>query len=59
MLDVQNGLISIQKFCYMYVVTDNQYVFECRGEQIKGYQSQGMSYNKTFKKVFGVYPPEL
>lgn len=59
MLDIQNGLISTLKFCYLFIVTDNQYVFECRIDRIKEYQSQGMSYSEAFKKVLGTYPPEF
>jgi len=56
MLDIQDGLISTLKFCYLFAVTNNKYVFECRIDRIKEYQSQGMSYREAFKEVLGVYP---
>lgn len=59
MLDIQDGLISTLKFCYLFVVTDNKYVFECRIDKIKEYQAHGMSYREAFKEAIGTYPPEF
>ena len=59
MLDIQNGLISTLKFCYLFAVTDNKFVFECRIDRIKEYQSQGMSYKEAYNEAIGNYPPEF
>jgi hypothetical protein len=59
MLDIQDGLISTLKFCYLFAVADNKYVFECRIDRIKEYQNIGLSFNDAFKEVLGVYPPEF
>lgn len=59
MIDIQDGLISTLKFCYLFAVTDNRYVFECRIDRIKEYLSQGMSYKEAFKEAIGTYPPEF
>lgn len=53
MLDIKDGLISTVKFCYLFVVADNKYVFECRIDKIKEYQSQGMSWDQAYSKVLG------
>lgn len=59
MLDIQDGLISTLKFCYLFAVVDNKFVFECRIDRIKEFQGQGMSYQEAFKEVLGIYPQEF
>lgn len=44
MLEVKDGLISRVKFCYVFVKSDNMYVYEIRIARIKYYIDQGNSY---------------
>ena len=57
MLDIQDGLISTLKFCYLFVEADNPYVVECQLAKINEYKALGMPFKEAYKNVFGEYPP--
>lgn len=59
MLDIQDGLISTLKFCYLFAEADNPYVIECQLAKIKEYKSLGMPFTEAYKNVFGEYPPDI
>ena len=59
MLDIQDGLISTLKFCYLFAEADNPYVIECQLAKIKEYKSLGMPFKEAYKNVFGEYPPDI
>lgn len=59
MLDIQDGLISTLKFCYLFAEADNPYIIECQLAKIKEYKSLGMPFKEAYKNVFGEYPPEI
>jgi len=59
MLDIQDGLISTLKFCYLFAKADNPYVVECQLAKIKEYKSLGMPFKEAYKNVFGEYPPDI
>lgn len=59
MLDIQNGLISTLKFCYLFAKAENPYVIECQLAKIKEYKSLGMPFKEAYKNVFGEYPPDI
>ncbi|MDD2307307.1 MAG: hypothetical protein PHP53_21560 [Prolixibacteraceae bacterium] len=59
MLDIQDGLISTLKFCYLFAEADNPYVIECQIAKIKEYKSLGMPFKEAYKNVIGEYPPDI
>ena len=59
MLDIQEGKIIGLNFCRGLLKTDNKDVFECRGEKIKEYISQGMSVDEAIRKAIDLSPDDL
>ncbi len=44
------------KFCFVFLKSDNKYLFEVNGEKIKQYIAQGVPVNEAIEKVIGSKP---
>ncbi len=51
MIEVKEDKITYIKFCFVFAETENKYVFECIGANIKKLMSQGYDFETAFFKA--------
>lgn len=54
MLKIKNSKIIEIKFCYIFLKTENKYVFECQGEEMKKLIKGGMTPDQAIERVTGL-----
>ena len=54
MLKVENGLVAEIKFCHVFAVTDNDYVYECHLKKAKEFMAQGFTHVQAIEKAIKI-----
>lgn len=54
MLKIQDDKIIEIKFCYVFLKTENKYVFECQGDEIKKLIKKGVPPEEAIARVTGL-----
>lgn len=51
MVETRDGKISILKFCFVFLKTENKCQLECNTEKIKTLLKQGLSFNEAYNEL--------